>query len=486
MAIHKLTASFVQSVKTKGMYPDGGGLYLQVGPGGRAKSWIFRYNLPTERREAECQGTADTETEIKRQQEKEHGEQRDRRDRHMGLGPLHTIGLEEARERARRCREMLLDGIDPLKQRKSDRLARKLAEAKNKTFDDCADEYEKRNEKEWVPSTKRAAKRLIRTYLRKALVLLSPGSCSDSSASDAVKLGDLPVNVIGVPQVEEVLKPLYETKPATALKVHGHLEGILSWAIAKEYRTGPNPAEWSGPISELLPSLKTKHHAALPYQQIGTFMAELRNFRPKDREGNTENEECLNALLLQLVILTTVRTDQARGARWNEIDLDAEVWTCPPERTKTGKVTAEPHVIYLNAPALQILKTLKARQAADGTAGEVYGRQDAPRLGQQMVGKPITGDTHLIKFLQNTLGRKDLTVHGFRTAFKSWQVDHYPHLEIAGEMALDHAVGTEVRRIYARDARMTKQRRQLMDAWGEFCGRTEPLDAKIISMRAAE
>jgi hypothetical protein len=132
---------------------------------------------------------------------------------------------------------------------------------------------------------------------------------------------------------------------------------------------------------------------------------------------------------------------------------------------------------------------MKARQAADGTAGEyvfVYGQQDAPRLGQQMVGRLITGETHLIKFLQNTLGRKDLTVHGFRATFKSWQVDHYPHFEIAGEMALDHAVGTEVRRIYARDAKMIKQRRQLMDAWAAYCGRTEPLDAKIIPMRAAK
>ena len=101
MAIHKLTASFVQSVNTKGMYPDGGGLYLQVGPGGRAKSWIFRYNLVDARPKAERQGTADTEAEIKRQQEKECGEQGNRRDRQMGLGPVHTIDLAEARNRAR-------------------------------------------------------------------------------------------------------------------------------------------------------------------------------------------------------------------------------------------------------------------------------------------------------------------------------------------------------------------------------------------------
>jgi hypothetical protein len=156
-----------------------GSICKWVRAGGRRAGY---FNLADARPKAEAQRTADIEAEINCQPEKEGREQRKRRDRNMGLGPLHTIGLEAARERARRYREMLLDGIDPLKQRKSDRLARKLAEAKNKTFDDCADEYEKRNETEWVPSTKRAAKRLIRTYLREALVLLSPGSCSDTSA----------------------------------------------------------------------------------------------------------------------------------------------------------------------------------------------------------------------------------------------------------------------------------------------------------------
>jgi len=436
MAIHKLTPRFAQTTKTKGMYADGGGLYLQVGSGGGAKSWIFRYHVEG------------------------------RGDRQMGLGPFHTIGLAEARKLARQCREMRLDGIDPLEARKAKRLALKLAEAKNMTFADCAQECLDQRANDWVPSTTRGARRLVRTYLLPAL-------------------GSLPVNVVERPQVHNVLKPLYETKPATAVKVQDYLAAILNWAMAKDYRpTGVNPAARSGPISTLLPKVgnrKIKHHASLAYQEIGAFMAGLRNFRPKNRQGIEETEESLNALLLQFIILTAVRTSQAREARWEEFNLNTKVWTCPPERTKFGKVSKTAHVIYLSAPALQVLKTMQVRQAADRTAGEyvfTYGQQDAPRMGQQMVGQPIMGDTHLIKFLQNTLGRKDLTVHGFRSSFKSWQVDHYPLFEIAGEMALDHAVGTEVRRIYARDAKMIKQRRQLMDAWAEYCGRPEPLDAK--------
>jgi Arm domain-containing DNA-binding protein len=111
--IHKLTPRFVQTIKTKGVYSDGGGLNLQVGAGGGAKSWIFRYQF---------KGHPDV----------------------MGLGPLHTIGLAEARERARNCREMLIDGVDPRQARESQRLAQKLAEAKNMTFAYCAEEYHAR------------------------------------------------------------------------------------------------------------------------------------------------------------------------------------------------------------------------------------------------------------------------------------------------------------------------------------------------------
>src|SRR5262249_23717443 len=203
--------------------------------------------------------------------------------------------------------------------RNSEHLAQKLAEAKNMTFARCADECLDVCAKKWVPSTTRQAERLIRRYLLPAL-------------------GNLPVNVIDVRQVCNVLKPLCETKPATALKVREYLHTVLDWATASECRTGNNPAAWSGPIKKLLPNFnnhKVKHHKALPFEEIGAFMARLRNFRAKKREGIEESEESLNALLLQLIILTAVRTRQAQEARWAEFNLDDSIWTCPPERPKT-------------------------------------------------------------------------------------------------------------------------------------------------------
>src|ERR1700733_14188486 len=95
--IGKLTPAKVKNENKPGLYGDGGGLWLNVGPTG-GKSWLFRYML-------------------------------DRKAHAMGLGPLHTIGLAEARERAAAARKMRLDGIDPLGARTTERQARRLAVA---------------------------------------------------------------------------------------------------------------------------------------------------------------------------------------------------------------------------------------------------------------------------------------------------------------------------------------------------------------------
>src|SRR5437762_7564383 len=99
--IGKLMALAVSQAKRRGYYGDGGGLYLQVSDSG-AKSWVFRF--------------------------KEAG-----RLREMGLGPLHTIGLAEARQRAQDCRRKRLDGLDPIEARRTQRTVAKLDAAKAMT-----------------------------------------------------------------------------------------------------------------------------------------------------------------------------------------------------------------------------------------------------------------------------------------------------------------------------------------------------------------
>src|SRR5262249_648762 len=170
MAIHKLTARFVATVTEKGMYLDGGGLYLQVGDGGKAKSWIFRYHVDG------------------------------RGDRQMGLGPLHTIGLAEARDRAAQCRVQRLDGIDPIEARKLATLAQEQKAAKQVTFRTCAEEWIERNSGSWRPSTLNNIENRLKLYIYP-------------------KLANLPVSAINVDLIEAMLAPIWENLPASGTKV---------------------------------------------------------------------------------------------------------------------------------------------------------------------------------------------------------------------------------------------------------------------------
>ena len=107
--IFRLTALSVSRTKKPGLYCDGVGLYLQVTKAG-VKSWLFRYMR--------------------------HGKARG-----MGLGPLHTVSLAEARTKALNCRRTLLDDIDPLDERRQLKAASKAELANQLSFDECAKKY---------------------------------------------------------------------------------------------------------------------------------------------------------------------------------------------------------------------------------------------------------------------------------------------------------------------------------------------------------
>ena len=447
MAIHRLKAIFVDRVTRAGMYADGAGLYLQVGNGGGAKSWIFRYSRVRFGRPCEA---------------------------HMGLGPTHTISLHDAREMAKECRRKLLQGLDPMETRKSDRLAKQLDAAKQVTFAFCAEEYCDYKLKTWARSTAKSAARAIHMYLYP-------------------KLEKVPISAITSLQVEQVIKPLWEKKTPTAVAVRMHLEAILDRAKAKGFRTGDNPASLKGPLGVLLPDIQqvhiVKHRASLPYQEIATFVRSLRAYKSRKLSSGTS----ISAALLQFIILTAVRVSEARGMCWSEIGWNDKLWTCPWQRTKTGKKTRKDHLVPLSNPAIAILKGMQATQSEYGIESNfvfLHGQlQDkigqARRIAQGgwQLADTVVSSQGIINFLQRRMGRKDLTVHGFRSTFSSWANDAGFQREDI-EMALDHVIGNQVERIYARDAQRLESRKRLMHAWGEYCEGAEPFNAKVIPMRS--
>jgi integrase len=255
----------------------------------------------------------------------------------------------------------------------------------------------------------------------------------------------------------KIIEPIWQTKTETAGRLRGRIENILDWASTRGYRQGDNPARWRGHLENLLPKRgkvrKVRHHPALPYQEIGTFMAALCA------------QEGIAARALEFAILTAVRTGEVIGAVWEEIDLRAKTWTIPAERMKGGLA----HRVPLSDAAIAIVGSMKpsanARFVFPGTRA----------------GKPLANSA-LADALKR-LARDDLTVHGFRSTFRDWSAEmtNYPR-EVA-EMALAHVVENKVEGAYRRGDLFDKRRR-LMDEWARYCAR--PLKSgKVVPIRRA-
>jgi len=274
-----LSARRVETEKRPGMYADGNGLYLRVAPGG-AKSWIYRYQIAGARRD-------------------------------MGLGPLHTFSLAEARQRATEARKLAYDHIDPITHRAQQVAAVALDAAKTMTFTNCAEAYIEANKAGWK-NAKHVAQwsATLDTYVYPVF-------------------GKLPVQAVDVGLVLKVIEPIWTVKPETAGRVRGRIESVLDWATVRGYRAGNNPAQWRGHLDKMLPKKskvkKVEHHAAMPYIEIAVFVAELR-----EQEG-------MAAKALEFAILTAARTGEVIGARWDELNIRDRLWTVPKARMKAER-----------------------------------------------------------------------------------------------------------------------------------------------------
>jgi integrase len=404
----KLNALTVERATKPGLYSDGDGLNLQVSGAG-ARSWILRYSL---------NGKA----------------------RYLGLGSATAITLKRARELAAEARRLRAEHIDPIEHRREQRTAKRLEAAKAMSLKQCSEGYVAAHEAGWRNEKHRYQWRsTLATYVYPVA-------------------GALPVQDIDTPLVLKILEPIWREKPETAGRVRGRIESILDWARARGYRAGENPARWRGHLSNLLPKrskiAKVKHHAALPYDEIGAFMANL-GARPST-----------SARCLEFTILTAARTSEAIGATWDEFDLANSIWTVPGERMKSGR----PHRVPLSQRALDIVRERHAHRESE----HVFLGMHSGRSLSNMA---------LLAMLK-VIGRPDLTTHGFRATFKTWASERTNFQNETVEAALAHIVGDETERAYQRGDLFDKRRR-LMDTWAEFCGKPVA-GGQVVPMRSAE
>lgn len=361
--------------------------------------------------------------------------------RQMGLGPLHTVSLKDARTAALECRQQLLNGVDPIESRKDAKLKRHLESVSSPTFEECAKQYINSHKAGW----------------RNPKHALQWGSTLETYAFPI--LGKLPVHMIDTDHVMKVLDPIWHEKSETASRVRGRMESILDWATARKYREGDNPARWRGHISNLLPARskvqKTKHHSALPFDQIGEFMAVLGNRKSTAARG------------LEFLILTASRTNEVLGATWDEIDFSNSVWIIPAERMKAEKE----HRVPLSDQAISILEGMKKVAVSEFIF---------PGAAKN---KPLSN----MAFLQllKRMERPDLTVHGFRSTFRDWCAERTNYPNEVAEMALAHTVGDKVEAAYRRGD-LFEKRKRLMRDWACFSlsTRATNCDDQLVSVRS--
>lgn len=365
------------------------GLALQVMPNG-TRSWTLRFTLGKRRHD-------------------------------MGLGPYPSVTLAQAREQARLAREQVRAGLDPIVERKKARSALLAAQAKAVTFEDAARKLIDAKSPGWR-SLKHSAQwaATLKTYAYPVI-------------------GRMLVSDIDSNHIEKVLDPIWRTRTETATRLRSRIEAVLDWATAKKLRTGPNPARWKGHMDIILPQLpkkntRVKHHAALPIDDMPAFMKALRA------------QAGVGARAVEFTILCAARSGETRGATWDEIDLDAAVWTVPAERMKGEKL----HRVPLPPAAVDLLRGLTRVK-------------ECPLVFPSSKLQPLS-DMTLLAVLKRM--EVPVTVHGFRSTFRDWAEERTTFKREAAEQALAHTVGG-VEGAYLRTD-LLERRRELMAAWAQF------------------
>jgi integrase len=409
------------SGKGNALFAVGGvtGLYMQITPSG-GRSWILRTTVGKARRD-------------------------------IGLGGFPTVTLAQARDKAREARDKIERGVDPVAERQAMKAALIAASGRGLTFGKAVESYLKAK----LDAFKNAKHRQQweNTLSRYALPVL----------------GKMMVQDIAVQDVLRVLQPIWHDKTETASRLRGRIESVLSWATVAGHRRGDNPARWAGNLKELLPApskvAREGNQPALTLEDAPRWFAAL-----KTRDG-------MGARALEFLVLTAARSQEVRGATWEEIDLEKALWIAPAARMKMGRE----HRVPLTAEAVALLKALprmkdnplvfpaaRGGQLSDMTVSAVMRRMSEADIGEGGSG-----------FLDR-VSKRPAVPHGLRSTFRDWAAERTNFPGEMAEVALAHKISNAVEASYRRGD-MIEKRRRMMGEWGEFLTAAPKL-AKVVRL----
>lgn len=394
----------ISDVKARNIKPDdkpisdGAVVGLRLEPGaarGRGK-WIMRYVSPASRK---------------------------RRD--FGLGAYPDVSIAEARRRALDARKLIIDGQDPIDARKAQRAADRVS-ATTMTFEKAGRAVYGERKSGW--KNPKHSDQWINTLNAYVFPKIGGSNVADLTPADFA----------------EVLRPIWLTKPETASRVKQRCHAVMKWCWAHGL-VHSNPLDVVDYLLPAQPSKRerTRHHPALPWRDLPAFT------RQTLRNGPSNPTRAL----LEFLILTAARSQEARAMTWSEVDLENKIWAIPAARMKAKS----DHRIPLSGRAVEILESQR-RLFPDSTL--VF---PSPR-GLQM------SDSALTKFLKDREVPSDIpgrfaTAHGFRSTFRDWASEHGYSRDLA-ERALAHTISNQAEAAYHRTD-LLEQRRGMMEAWAQ-------------------
>ncbi|MCC5960015.1 MAG: integrase arm-type DNA-binding domain-containing protein [Rhodobacteraceae bacterium] len=392
------------------LFPVGGvtGLYLQVTPK-NGRSWVLRVMVGKLRRD-------------------------------IGLGGFPAVTLSQARDKAREARDKIERGIDPVEERKAVKAALIAAQRRGLTFADAVDRaLAAKLDAFKNPKHRQQWENTLATYA-------------------TPDLGKMLVQDITTQDVLRVLQPIWASKTETASRLRGRIEAVLSWATVAGHRTGDNPARWAGNLKELLPApskvAKEENQPALTLEDAPRWFASLQKL------------EGFGSRALELAALTATRSQEVRGAVWEEIDLDQALWIIPGVRMKKERE----HRVPLSPRAVELLRALpklegnplvfpaaRGGQLSDMTLSATMKRMHESDISQGGAG------------YLDRVSKRPAVPHGLRSTFRDWAAEMTTYPGEMAEVALAHKISNAVEASYRRGDMIEKRRRMMAD-WADFMG----------------
>ena len=379
---------------------DGDGLFLQLTPAG-GRWWRFRYWFQ-------------------------------KKEKLLSFGTYPAVSLKEAREKRDETRDLLAKGIDPGVDRKETK-AKEAAE--RFTFTVAAERWFEHHAAGTVPRTQTKN----RMYLAAINDIFKRKSIDDTALASL----DRKTFVDVVQVIEKEKSSHFAFRAATVLKnvcVYAYNEGRLAAVHTYELGKVLNPHE-------------TKHRPALiDPVAVGSLLRKIQHY---SGEGSSVS------YCLRILPYIALRSEEIRGARWSELDLDAALWTVPATRHEHGggmKMRIE-HTVPLSRQVVSLFRELKEKQVA--LLGDCELCFPSPRAKSRQ----ITSES-LMCALKVIHGQSDISVHGFRTSFstlareKGFNPDHV-------EKQLAHQLKDRVEATYNK-AEYLEQRRKMMQEWADY------------------